>query len=166
MVSGKKEGEWKEYNGDVNKNEKTSTAVYKNDKLIESRSKNIFLEAITKYTLDQEGNESPIYQEIKILDTKKVEKIEYNIVYKYIYTGKKLIKEERFEVDEDSMEEDKELSLDDISIGNTSIKGKYSSYINNVKRAEINYGGAESLPKSETDEDDMDDNEPIAEANE
>ena len=157
MVSGKKEGEWKEYNGDVNKNEKTSTAVYKNDKLIESRSKNIFLEAITKYTLDQEGNESPIYREIKILDTKKVDKIEDNIVYKYIYTGKKLIKEERFEVDEDSMEDDKELSLDDISIGNTSIKGKYSLYINNVKRAEINYGGAESLPKSETDEDDMDD---------
>ena len=157
MVSGKKEGEWKEYNGDVNKNEKTSTAVYKNDKLIESRSKNIFLEAITKYTLDQEGNESSIYREIKILDTKKVDKIEDNIVYKYIYTGKKLIKEERFEVDEDSMEDDKELSLDDILIGNTSIKGKYSLYINNVKRAEINYGGAESLPKSETDEDDMND---------
>ena len=160
MVSGKKEGEWKEYNGDVNKNEKTSTAVYKNDKLIESRSKNIFLEAITKYNLDKEGNENPIYREINILDTKKVDKIEGNIVYKYIYTGKKLIKEERFEVDEDSMEEDKELSLDDISIGNTSIKGKYSSYINNVKRAEINYGGAESLPKSGTDEDyedDMDD---------
>ena len=127
---------------------------------MESRSKNIFLEAITKYTLDQEGNESPIYREIKILDTKKVDKIEDNIVYKYIYTGKKLIKEERFEVDEDSMEDDKELSLDNISIGNTSIKGKYSLYINNVKRAEINYGGAESLPKSETDEDyedDMDD---------
>ena len=157
MVSGKKEGEWKEYNGDVNKNEKTSTAVYKNDKLTESRSKNIFLEAITKYTLDQEGNESSIYREIKILDTKKVDKIEDNIVYKYIYTGKKLIKEERFEVDEDSMEEDKKLSLYEISIGNTSIKGKYSLYINNVKRAEINYGGAESLPKSETDEDDMND---------
>ena len=157
MVSGKKEGEWKEYNGDVNKNEKTSTSIYKNDKLIESRSKNIFLEITTKYNLDKEGNENPIYREINILDTKKVDKIEGNIVYKYIYTGKKLIKEERFEVDEDSMEDDKELSLDDISIGNTSIKGKYSLYINNVKRAEINYGGAESLPKSETDEDDMDD---------
>lgn len=129
-------------------------------KLIESRSKNIFLEAITKYTLDQEGNESPIYREIKILDTKKVDKIEDNIVYKNISILVKNLSKKRFEADEDSMEDDKELSLDDISIGNTSIKGKYSLYINNVKRAEINYGGAESLPKSETDEDyedDMDD---------
>ena len=143
LVNGKKEGEWIKYDGDVEKNKKSSVSVYKDGKLLELREKNIFVESITKYSTNSELSEEEIYKEMRFPNIKKIEKIEDGIIYKDIYEGNKLIKREIFVINRENDKDIKNLSLNNISIDNINMSGKYYLYTNNIKRLEINYGISE-----------------------